>query len=172
MKELFEQFDDWLLVIAAYNCGPGRLRQAIRKSGSKDFWTLQAYLPLETRNHVKKFIGTHYIFEGSGGLTTMTASEMNQYNLAASLQKSRASFIEQAPKNTLTIQLNGKYNSTIISRNLGIDLNTFNSLNPDFDKKIARSGSYMLRLPVEKMMKFEQHKRQILEESVHQLLKS
>lgn len=75
LKELYSQFNDWTLVIAAYNCGAGRVRQAIKKSGSKNFWDLQAYLPMETRNHVKRFIGTHYIFEGSGGLTTMTAAK-------------------------------------------------------------------------------------------------
>ena len=59
----------------------GRVRQAIRKSGSRNFWELQTFLPLETRNHVKKFIGTHYVFEGNGGLTTMTASEIEDYDI-------------------------------------------------------------------------------------------
>ncbi|MDB5249693.1 MAG: lytic transglycosylase protein [Segetibacter sp.] len=81
LKELYTQFNDWTLVIAAYNCGAGRVRKAIRKSGSKNFWYLQEYLPLETRCHVKRFIGTHFIFEGSGGLTTMTASEVERYKI-------------------------------------------------------------------------------------------
>jgi len=81
LKELYAEFNDWTLVIAAYNCGDGRVRQAIRKSGSKNFWYLQNFLPLETRCHVKRFIGTHFFFEGSGGLTTMTASELKRYKL-------------------------------------------------------------------------------------------
>ncbi|MCW3109739.1 MAG: lytic transglycosylase protein [Segetibacter sp.] len=81
LKELYTQFNDWTLVIAAYNCGAGRVRKAIRKSGSRNFWYLQAYLPRETRCHVKRFMGTHYIFEGSGGLTTMTATEVKHYKL-------------------------------------------------------------------------------------------
>jgi membrane-bound lytic murein transglycosylase D len=90
LKELYTQFNDWTLVIAAYNCGAGRVRQAIRKSGSKNFWALQSYLPLETRCHVKRFIGTHYIFEGSGGLTTMTAAEVKRYeSKVAALQEKR-----------------------------------------------------------------------------------
>lgn len=79
LKELYSQFHDWTLVIAAYNCGAGRVRQAMRKSGSKNFWYLQEYLPIETRYHVKRFMGTHYFFEGSGGVTTMTAPEMKRY---------------------------------------------------------------------------------------------
>jgi membrane-bound lytic murein transglycosylase D len=81
LRELYCEFNDWPLVIAAYNCGAGRVRQAMRKSGSKNFWNLQSYLPLETRFHVKRFIGTHFIFEGCGGLTTMTAAEVKDYNL-------------------------------------------------------------------------------------------
>ena len=48
----------------------GRVYSAIKKSGSRNFWSLQYYLPTESRNHVKKFIATHYIMEGSGGVTT------------------------------------------------------------------------------------------------------
>jgi membrane-bound lytic murein transglycosylase D len=68
-------FDDWLLTLAAYNCGPGGVLKAIKKSGSRNFWVLQNYLPLETRKHVKKFISIHYFFEGHGSLTTLTKAE-------------------------------------------------------------------------------------------------
>ena len=62
LRELYQQFGDWLLVVAAYNGGAGRLSKAIEKKKTKDFWALQYELPLETRNHVKKFIATHAIF--------------------------------------------------------------------------------------------------------------
>jgi membrane-bound lytic murein transglycosylase D len=81
LRDLYTEFNDWPLAIAAYNCGDGRVRQAIRRSGSKNFWRMYAYLPPETRGHVKRFIATHYIFEGSGGVTTSTASEIKHYNL-------------------------------------------------------------------------------------------
>jgi membrane-bound lytic murein transglycosylase D len=68
-------FDDWLLTLAAYNCGPGGVLIAIKKSGSRNFWVLQNYLPQETRKHVKKFIAMHYYFEGHGSLTTLTKAE-------------------------------------------------------------------------------------------------
>lgn len=72
---LHKIFDDWLLTIAAYNCGPGRVLSAIKKSGSRDFWVIENYLPAETRKHVKKFISVHYHFEGHGSLVTMTKKE-------------------------------------------------------------------------------------------------
>ena len=65
---LYRQMHDWLLVMAAYNGGPGRVYNAMKKSGSKNFWDLQYYLPAESRTYVKRFIATHYIMEGSGGI--------------------------------------------------------------------------------------------------------
>lgn len=79
LKDLHGQFNDWLLVIAAYNSGPGPICKAIKKSGSRNFWALQEYLPEESRGHVKRFIGTHYFFEGQGSLVTLTKSETVKY---------------------------------------------------------------------------------------------
>jgi membrane-bound lytic murein transglycosylase D len=79
LKDLYAQFDDWLLVLAAYNGGPKPVWTAIRASGSKNFWSLQKYLPAESREHVKKFIATHYYFEGHGSETTLTRSENIAY---------------------------------------------------------------------------------------------
>ena len=67
LRDLHREFGDWLLVLAAYNSGPGPVYKAIRKSGSRDFWKLQAYLPAETRAHVKRIIATRYYFEGQAG---------------------------------------------------------------------------------------------------------
>ncbi len=75
LRDLYALFDDWLLVLAAYNGGPRPVYAAIQKSGSRNFWVLQGYLPAESREHVKKFIATHYYFEGRGSVTTLTKSE-------------------------------------------------------------------------------------------------
>jgi membrane-bound lytic murein transglycosylase D len=79
LKDLHRLFGDWLLVIAAYNGGPGTVYKAIRNSGSRNFWVLQHHLPAETRGHVKRFIGAHYFFENEGGLTTLTKTETVNY---------------------------------------------------------------------------------------------
>lgn len=79
LKDLYAQFDDWLLVLAAYNGGPKPVYDAIRESGSRNFWVLQNYLPAESREHVKKFIATHYYFEGRGSETTLTRAENLKY---------------------------------------------------------------------------------------------
>jgi membrane-bound lytic murein transglycosylase D len=89
LKDLHKLFGDWPLVIAAYNCGPGKVYTAIKKSGSRNFWKLQKYLPAETRGHVKRFISTHYFFEGKGSVTTLTKEE------AISYKKLMLAFVEE-----------------------------------------------------------------------------
>lgn len=170
MKELYSNFKDYLLVIAAYNCGPGRLQQAIRKSGSRDFWILQKYLPLETRNHVKNFIGTHYVFEGTGGLTTMTSSQIANYSVNIAGLKPVSSVNDEETNKTMSVSISGKYVGSVLSKIVGLDVSTFNELNPGFDKLISIGKPTNLRLPVDKMMVFENKKRAILEESVSSIL--
>ncbi len=64
LSDLYGQFNDWTLALAAYNCGPGNVRKAIRRSGGKrDFWKIIKYLPKETRNYVPKFIAISYLLE-------------------------------------------------------------------------------------------------------------
>jgi membrane-bound lytic murein transglycosylase D len=75
LTDLYAKYGDWLLVIAAYNCGPGGIQKAIKNSGSRNYWILQNFLPEETRKHVKKFIAVHYHFEGHGSVTTLTKTE-------------------------------------------------------------------------------------------------
>ncbi len=82
LKDLYSQFGDWLLVIAAYNSGPGKVQLAIKKSGSHNFWYLQNFLPAETKGHVKRFIATHYFFEEYGSITTLTKAEVVAYKNA------------------------------------------------------------------------------------------
>jgi membrane-bound lytic murein transglycosylase D len=63
LKQLYAEFGDWLLVIAAYNSGPAKVTRAINLSGYRNFWQLQNFLPAETRNHVKRFVSMLYFFE-------------------------------------------------------------------------------------------------------------
>lgn len=169
MKELYDQFGDWLLVVAAYNGGAGRVRQAIRKSGSRDFWDLQYFLREETRTHVKKFIGTHYLFEGSGGLTTMTKQEATDFKANATSKISQP-LTEQELENTTTISINGRYNSRIVIKFLEMDIAQFTKWNPEFDKKLSIGESYNLRLQKDKLPIFEARKKEILAESIRILI--
>lgn len=159
LNDLFDIYNDWLLVVAAYNCGAGNVNTAIRKSGSHNFWDLQYYLPAESRNHVKKFIATHYIMEGDGGLTTLTKKEReNLLNAATS------------DPNAPTLNVSGKYTAAAIASTIQMNITDFNKLNPNFDKALAANGNYTLRLPADKMGLFNANKSQILEQSVRMML--
>jgi len=65
LKDLHDEYGDWLLVFAAYNSGEGPVNSAIKISGTRNFWKLQSHLPEETREYVEKFIATCYYFEGT-----------------------------------------------------------------------------------------------------------
>ena len=61
-KDMYAIYGDWSLVLASYNCGPGNVNKAIRRSGGKtDFWDIFPYLPRETRSYVPLFIAANYI---------------------------------------------------------------------------------------------------------------
>jgi membrane-bound lytic murein transglycosylase D len=154
LMQLHKELGDWLLVIAAYNGGPARMQNIIRKTNSNNFWVIQNHLPAESRNHVKKFIATHYIFEKDGSETTgkknpsassiLTADELNI---------------------TDTLVISGKYSSLVLSKTLGIDYAQFSRWNLAFDNSVIK-GNYSMRLPKDKLIEFNVKKNQILQESV------
>ncbi len=63
LKDLYQEFGDWYLAMAAYNCGPGNVRRAIEKTGYADFWVLRDLqaLPRETQNYVPIILATAQI---------------------------------------------------------------------------------------------------------------
>jgi Transglycosylase SLT domain len=63
LRDLHNEFKDWLLVLAAYNAGPAPVYRAIHRSHSRNFWALERYLPAESRQHVKRFIATAWYFD-------------------------------------------------------------------------------------------------------------
>ncbi len=102
IKALYAQFDDWLLVVAAYNSGAGPVYKAIKKAGSRDFWRLQRFLPAETRNHVKRYIGAHYFFEGEGSATTLTRYETEKHAQKLAEYNQRLQVISQMQQTALS----------------------------------------------------------------------
>lgn len=168
---LYQQMHDWLLVIAAYNGGPGRVYSAIKKSGSRNFWQLQYYLPEESRNHVKKFIATHYVMEtGGGNLLASGGTGYFQSGGMGNPYDNQVKLSEEEMNGSEVITLSGKYLSAVIAKNLSMNIIQFNKYNPDFDNRIAANGQYELRLPADKMELFQANRYQILNECVQMML--
>jgi membrane-bound lytic murein transglycosylase D len=171
LRDLYTELGDWLLVIAAYNGGTGNIYRAIRKSNSRDFWQLQYFLPAESRNHVKKFIGTQYTFEGQGSVTTLTRDEATDQLSGSAMYVFNRKINKEELANARTINISGKYFSNVISKYILMDETEFNRYNPDFDKVMASANnSYDLKLPADKMDLFVSNKYEILNESVQRLL--
>ncbi|MCE2833367.1 MAG: lytic transglycosylase domain-containing protein [Chitinophagaceae bacterium] len=162
LNRMYAEFGDWLLVIAAYNAGPGKVQSAIKRGHTRDFWKLQYMLPSETRNHVKKFMAVRHVMDD-----VLSPEEVRAGYMAEAKQQIDSAGLA----GTITLRISGKFHSLIIAKNLSMDIGLFNALNPDFDQKVGSEG-YLLRLPATQMEQFNALRMQILAESVHFLLTS
>lgn len=62
LKDLYDTYGDWNLVLAAYNAGPGNVRRAVSRSGGKtNYWQIRPFLPIETQNYVPAFMAACYV---------------------------------------------------------------------------------------------------------------
>ena len=123
---------DWNLVIAAYNCGPGTINKAIRRSGGKtDYWEIYNYLPKETRGYVPAFIAANYVM-----------TYYCKHNICP--------METDIPEATDTVQVSRNLHFEQISDLCGISLDQIKSLNPQFKKSIipGESKPQTLRLPI------------------------
>lgn len=66
LKDAYQEFGDWLLAIASYNCGKSNVEHAIEKAGVVDFWAIRQYLPMETRSYVPAYIAMSYVMNYGG----------------------------------------------------------------------------------------------------------
>ena len=160
LRESYTEFGDWLLVVAAYNGGAGRVRQAIKKKGSKDFWAIQYELPLETRNHVKKFIATQYIFEND---------RYEDFNFSEGLGKTNATQNIASSGAMESVVISGRYRLSIIAKILELDLKLLQQQNPGMEKILSAGKTYELKLPKGRLEKFEARKNDILQASLNAL---
>lgn len=158
LSMLYEQLGDWLLVVAAYNGGPARLDNIIKRNDKKDFWEIQNDLPAESRNHVKKFIATHYIFEGQGSETT---------GLQNNIQHSTISATELAGLDS--IKISGRYQGEAIVEFLELEAADFNRWNPQFNEKVS-TAEYLIKIPKNKIEIFASQQEKILKRSIQLML--
>ena len=131
LKELFDIYKDWNLVLAAYNCGPGNVNKAIRRAGgSTDYWEIYPFLPKETRGYVPGFIAANYVmtYYCEHGICPMDS---------------------QLPAVSDTIHINKDLHLQQVASVCDIDIEQLRSLNPQFKKDLVPGNSkvYALRLP-------------------------
>ncbi|MEO5910991.1 MAG: LysM peptidoglycan-binding domain-containing protein, partial [Pelobium sp.] len=82
LRDAYNDFGDWLLALASYNCGKGNVSRAIVKAGgSKNFWDIQPFLPIETRNYVPAFIAANYMMNYYDRYPDIKVEERNGFNI-------------------------------------------------------------------------------------------
>ena len=131
LKDLYDIYHDWNLVIAAYNCGPGTINKAIRRSGGEtDYWSIYNYLPKEPRGYVPAFIAANYVM-----------TYYCDHNICP--------METNIPESTDTIQVNKNLHFQQIADLCNVPMDQIRSLNPQYKKEIipGESKSYTLRLP-------------------------
>jgi membrane-bound lytic murein transglycosylase D len=129
---LYKMFNDWELVLAAYNGGPGYVSRAMRKSGAKDYWSVRPYLRRETQNYVPKFIAVNYIMN--------YASEHNIYPTP----------YQYTMAETDTISLTQSMTFEVLSKTLGVDIDVLKELNPIYKRNVvpvSTNTTASIRLP-------------------------
>lgn len=138
LYDLYTIFNDWILAVAAYNCGAGNVRKAIARSGGKtDFWEIYRYLPRETRGYVPAFIAMIYIMN--------YAKEHNFRPADIDL-----------PYETDTIMIYDTLHLLQVSKVLEIPYEQLVYLNPQYKEGIIPGyyKPYPLRLPANKIVQF------------------
>ena len=131
LSDLYKIFDDWSLVIAAYNCGPTNVNKAIhRAKGNADYWNIYPYLPKETRGYVPAFIAANYI--------------MNYY-----CDHNICPMVSELPVKTDTIVVSKDIHLEQISKVLNINIEHLRNLNPQYRHDIINGLNHpmALRLP-------------------------
>lgn len=138
LKDLYDIFGDWTLAIAAYNCGPGNVSKAIRRSGGKkDFWEIYPYLPAETRGYVPAFIAANYVM-----------SYYCDHNICP--------VGTNLPQATDTLLLKKNVRMEQIAATCDITIEELRALNPQYRTTLIPGDSHdcILRMPAEKINAF------------------
>lgn len=68
LRDLYDQFGDWGLVLAAYNAGPGTVKRALKRAGAsnRDFWAIRHLLPAQTKKYLSLFTAMNYVMNFYG----------------------------------------------------------------------------------------------------------
>ncbi|HDR90418.1 MAG TPA: LysM peptidoglycan-binding domain-containing protein [Bacteroidetes bacterium] len=138
LRDLYNIYNDWVLVIAAYNCGPGNVNKAIRRSGNKrNYWDLFYYLPRETRGYVPAFIAATYV--------------MNHYRDHGLVPREI-----DMPVRTDTIMVHENLHLAQVSEVMDIPLQLLRDLNPQYRRDVvpAMGTGFSLTLPFNQTTRF------------------
>lgn len=147
LRHLYNTYGDWNLALAAYNCGPGNVNKALRKTDGKGgFWDIYPYLPKETRGYVPAFIAATYAYH---------------YHKQHDIEPTEA----PVPLVTDTIHIDRIMHLEQISSTIGTPMEVLKALNPQYKQQIVpavRGRSYDIVLPLSEVPKFLDNEADIM----------
>ena len=146
LADLYKRYNDWHLVIAAYNCGPGNVSKAIRiANGKQNFWEIYPYLPRETRSYVPLFIAANYIMNFYEHHNMCPATPLFNYA-------------------TDTVMISDRVHLQQIAEKVGISLDELKFLNPQYRYDIIPGNikPYPLVVPFEHVNSYALNRDSIL----------
>ncbi len=170
LNYLYDQFDDWLLVIAAYNSGPRPVINAINRTGKSDYWVIKQYLPRETQNHVLAFVATATIMEQlnpyleNGLPEDFNWASLNSANtkaVAAPVNPLLVKFSEEELKKMAMVRIKNPIDLDLLSNLLELDRRQIGRWNYDyydFLDNFKPGSTYNLRIPKDKLDTFIEKK--------------
>ncbi|MCY0978066.1 lytic transglycosylase domain-containing protein [Chryseobacterium wangxinyae] len=164
LGNLYKKYNNWVTVVAAYNCGEGNIAKAMQSANSTQYHIFSKYLPAETINHVKKYLNACYATgELSGVLTNYNNSRMKALFESRTGVKEGSSLSET--------EINAGFNLKIIAEELKIDLAELLAWNPGIEEELQSSGESTFYLPTDLMPDFLLRKNKILSRSVKEGIK-
>ena len=147
LADLYNRFGDWQLALAAYNCGPGCVRSAIRRSGSGDYYKASRYLPRETRNYVPKFIAFIYLmknYENHNVYPIYPPQDLQDTEAIKIVE--RMTFKQIAELSGVTYEkvafLNAQYKKKVVPASLENPRNVILPTDGMYQLKLAMTGKY------------------------------
>jgi len=173
LSYLYDQLNDWLLVVAAYNSGPTPVLRAMERTGSNNFWDIKQYLPRETQGHVLAFIATASIFENMGkfiGMGKVPADAMGTDVVADAKEivPAKPTFTDEELKSMAIVRIGEPLNFDLLAQDLKIERKLLDKWNPDYDlfETDTYNGEYYsLRIPKDKLDNFIEHKELLTKRS-------
>lgn len=162
LQNLYRKYGNWVTVVAAYNCGEGNIQKAMNKAGSRAYTDFAPYLPLETQNHVKKYLNAGY---ATGELEQI----LNDYRNFTTSKKALAPFnskYSNSQANLAETKLNGAFDIDEIANWLDINKEEILAWNPKLEKELNEKGESNFYLPKDLMVNFLMNKNEILNNSL------
>ncbi|MCJ7935018.1 MAG: lytic transglycosylase domain-containing protein [Chryseobacterium sp.] len=160
LGNLYRKYNNWVTVVAAYNCGEGNIAKAMQAAGSSQYHEFSKYLPGETVNHVRKYLNACYATgELESVLNNYNSSRINKVFFEAGNRKVTDAALSET-------EINAGFNLKVVADELNVDVDRILAWNPGIVEELQKKGESSFYLPTDLMPDFLLRKNKILVRSI------